>query len=185
MGLSPEMAIGQKQMLAFEGDEPIPEILATLRAGRVGGFTLFRHLNVVNPRQVRALTDTLQRAAAASGQPPLLIAVDQETGQLTAIDNGTTPFPGNMALGATGSTQLAHRAGYAIGRELAAMGINVNYAPVCDVNTNPQNPNVGIRSFGEDPALVSRMCAAFITGMQSAGRSSHGQALPRRRRHGR
>ncbi len=178
MGLSPEMAIGQKQMLAFEGDEPIPEILATLRAGRVGGFTLFRHLNVVNPRQVRALTDTLQRAAAASGQPPLLIAVDQETGQLTAIDNGTTPFPGNMALGATGSTQLAHRAGYAIGRELAAMGINVNYAPVCDVNTNPQNPNVGIRSFGEDPALVSRMCAAFITGMQSAGVAATAKHFP-------
>lgn len=178
MGLSPEMAIGQKQMLAFEGHEPIPEILETLRDQQVAGFTLFRHLNVVDPDQVRTLTDSLQRAAAASGQPRLLIAVDQETGQLTAVDNGTTPFPGNMALGATDSTQLAHRTGYAIGRELAAMGINVNYAPVCDVNTNPQNPSVGIRSFGEDPVLVSRMCAAFITGIQSAGVAATAKHFP-------
>lgn len=178
MTLTIEQAIGQKLMLAFAGTQPSPDILATIQTQHVGGVSLFRALNVVNPPQVRALTEALQRAAAASGQPPLLIAVDQEGGQLMAIGDGATSFPGNMALGATGSTELAHRAGHAIGLELAAMGVNVNYAPVCDVNTNPHNPTVGVRSFGEDPALVARMGAAFITGMQSAGVAATAKHFP-------
>jgi len=107
-------------------------------------------------------------AAAASCQPPLLIAADQEGGTLLAL-TGTTPFPGNLALGAAGSASLTRQTGYAIGRELAAMGINVNYAPVCDVNVNPQNPVVGPRSFGEDPARVAELSAAMVEGLQAAG----------------
>lgn len=164
MPLTLEQAIGPKLMLSFAGTEPSAEILAVLKRQHVGGITLFRALNVESPAQVRALTAALQRAAAASGQPPLLIAADQEGGQLMALGDGPTPFPGNMALGATGSEDLARRAGTAIGRELSAMGINVNFAPVCDVNINPQNPVVGTRSFGEDPALVARLSAAKIRG---------------------
>jgi beta-N-acetylhexosaminidase len=178
MTLTIEQAVGQKLMLAFAGTQPSPDVLATIQNQHVGGVTLFRALNVVDPPQVRTLTDALQRAAAASGQPPLLVAVDQEGGQLMAVGQGTTPFPGNMALGATGSTELAQRMGYAIGLELAAMGVNINYAPVCDVNTNPYNPSVGIRSFGEDPALVARMCAALIMGMQSAGVAATAKHFP-------
>lgn len=178
MTLTIEQAIGQKLMLAFVGTEPSSDIWTAIQDRHVGGVSLFRGLNVANPAQVRTLTGALQRVAAASGQPPLLIAVDQEGGQLAAIGNGTTPFPGNMALGATGSTELAHRTGHAIGLELAAMGVNVNYAPVCDVNTNPQNPSVGIRSFGEDPVPVARMCAAFIRGMQSAGVAATAKHFP-------
>src|SRR5207249_1874422 len=148
MKLTLEQAIGQKLMLSFAGVEPSPDILATLRRQHVGGVTLFRALNIAGPAQVRQLTAALQRAAAASGQPPLLIAVDQEGGQLMAIDGGTTCFPGNLALGAAGSSELAYQAGYALGCELSAMGINVNYAPSCDVNSNPQNPVIGTRSFG-------------------------------------
>jgi len=95
----------------------------------IGGVTLFRAMNVMNPAQVRALTDALQHAAVASGYPPLFIAPDQEGEQLIAI-GGTTPFPGNMALGATGSVDLARKTGYALGRELAAMGVNVNYPAI-------------------------------------------------------
>jgi beta-N-acetylhexosaminidase len=178
MTLTIEQAIGQKLMLAFAGTQPAPDVLATIKNQHVGGVTLFRALNVVDPPQVRALTDALQQAAAASGQPPLLVAADQEGGQLMAIGEGATPFPGNMALGATASTELAQRMGHAIGLELAAMGINVNYAPVCDVNTNPDNPTVGIRSFGEDATLVARMGAALITGMQSAGVAATAKHYP-------
>jgi len=173
-----ERAVGQKLLLSFVGKEPSAEILATLERWHVGGVTLFRASNVADPAQVCSLTDALQRAAAAAGQPPLLIAADQEGGQLVAIGAGTTPFPGNMALGATGSEELARRTGRALGRELAAMGVNVDYAPVCDVNSNPRNPVVGIRSFGEDPALVARLGAAMVEGMQSEGVAATAKHFP-------
>jgi beta-N-acetylhexosaminidase len=107
-----------------------------------------------------------------------LIATDQEGGQLMAIGEGTTPLPGNMALGATGSVELARKAGEVLGRELAAMGINVNYAPSCDVNINPQNPVIGIRSFGEDPAAVAQLAAAMIEGIQSQGVAATAKHFP-------
>src|SRR5205823_3267097 len=138
-----------------------------LRRGHIGGVTLFRSLNVRSPAQVRDLTASLQQAASAAGQLPLLIGVDQEGGTLMALA-GATPFPGNMALGATGSPDLARRAGFATGRELAAMGVNVNYAPVCDLTSDPHSPGVGTRSFGEDPALVGRLAASMVQGMQEA-----------------
>jgi beta-N-acetylhexosaminidase len=155
-------------MLGFTGHEPSPEILAMVSRRPLGGLTLFRALNIVNPAQVRELNSALQRAAHESGQPPLLIGVDQEGGTLIAIP-GTTPFPGNLALGATRSPELAYKTGHALGRELAAMGINVNYAPVCDVNVNPRNPVTGPRSFGEDPAMVAQLAAAMVEGLQAAG----------------
>jgi beta-N-acetylhexosaminidase len=80
-----------------------------------------------------------------------------------------TPLPGNMALGATRSLELARKAGEVLGRELAAIGVNVNYAPCADVNINPNNPVVGVRSFGEDPKLVGELAAAMIEGIQSQG----------------
>jgi len=177
MTLTIEQAVGQKLMLNFEGTKPSTEILETIHARHVGGITLFRALNVESLSQVRSLTAALQEAAAQAGQPPLFIAADQEGGQLMAIGD-TTLFPGNMALGATGSVHLARKTGYALGRELAAMGVNVNYAPVCDVNSNPQNPNIGIRSFGEDTAMVAHFCAAMVEGLQSSGVAATAKHFP-------
>ncbi len=169
--------MGEKLLLAFEGHRLSAEIATAIRERRMAGVTLFRHLNIAHAAQVRELTAALQRESAALGDPPLLIAVDQEGGQLIAIGE-TTPFPGNMALGATDSEQLAYEAGRAIALELAAMGINVNYAPVCDVNANPDNPVIGIRSFGESPALVARLASAMIKGMQSAGIAATAKHFP-------
>jgi beta-N-acetylhexosaminidase len=168
VSLTVEQALGQKLMLSFTGAEPSVEILALLTRQHVCGLTLYRARNVESPAQVRGLTAALQRAAAASGQPPLLIAADQEGGTLLALA-GTTPFPGNLALGAAGSPELARRTGHALGLELAAMGINVDYAPVCDLALNPKNAVVGPRSFGEDPARVADLSAAMVEGLQSAG----------------
>jgi beta-N-acetylhexosaminidase len=178
---SVERTIIQRLMLAFEGVQPPAEILAWLAALPPAGFTLFRHHNVEDPGQVRDLTATLQAAAAkagATGELPLLIAADQEGGQLVALGDGTTAFPGNMALGATGDADLAWRVGHALGRELAAMGVNVAYGPVCDVNTNPRNPNVGVRAFGDDPALVAALAVAVIDGLQAAGVAATAKHFP-------
>src|SRR5437868_13464248 len=141
MSLTIEQALGQKLMVSFDGETPSAAILAMLRQQPIGGITIFRHRNVANPGQVRALTAALQRAAAQAGQPLLALGADQEGGTLLALA-GTTLFPGNLALGAAGSAELARRTGQAIGRELAAMGLNVDYAPVCDVAQNVSNPVV-------------------------------------------
>jgi beta-N-acetylhexosaminidase len=169
MNLRPEELIGYKLMLAFEGHTPPQRVLDWIANRRVGGFSLFREVNYDTPAQVRELTAALQRAARAAGQAPLLIATDQEGGQLAAMGKGATQFAGNMALGATRDPELARRVGQAIGLELAALGVNVNYAPVLDLNTNPRNPSLGIRAFGDEPSVAATLGAALIAGLQSAG----------------
>ena len=172
-----EQRIGQKLLLAFECKELTPEVVSAFQKYLPCGVTLFRPFNIDSPSQLRALTDLFQRLARDLHMPPLLIATDQEGGQLMSIGDGT-PLPGNMALGATRSTKLARRAGEVLGRELAALGINVNYAPCVDVNVNPQNPVVGVRSFGEDPNLVGELAAALIEGMQSQGVAATAKHFP-------
>jgi beta-N-acetylhexosaminidase len=161
--------LGYKLMLAFEGTTPPSRILDWLAERPVGGFSLFRSLNVANPGQVRELTERLQTAVSPHFQSPLLIASDQEGGQLMALGAETTQFPGNMALAATRDPELARRVGQAMGTEMAAMGVNINYAPNCDINTNPGNPATGIRAFGDEPELAAQMAGAMVAGLQSAG----------------
>lgn len=170
--------IGQKFLLSFAGYQPPEGLLEALRSRQAAGVTLYRALNVKDPEQVRALAAALQGAARDTGQPPLLIAADQEGGQLLAIGAGATPFPGNMALGATGSEELARRAGRATGLELAAMGVNVNYAPVCDLLTRPGNATLGTRTFSDEPGLAARLAAAFVQGLQSAGVAATAKHFP-------
>src|SRR6185437_10769090 len=178
MPLTLEQAVGQQFLLSFDGTDELPdELKQVMQRQHVGGVILFRHKNISTLSKLRALTSALQRTARDSGQPPLLIAVDQEGGQLMAIGDGT-PFPGNMALGATRSEKLAYSTGQALGRELSALGINVDFAPVCDVNNNPRNPVIGTRSFGEDPRLVAKLSAAMIRGLQRSGIAATAKHFP-------
>ena len=148
-------------MLAFPGYELPAAMERRLREAPAAGITLFRYVNVDTPAQVRALVESAQAAATAGGHDgPLLIAADQEGGQLIALGDGSTAFPGSMALGATGDPDLAERVGRATGTELLAMGVNVSYAPSCDLASNPANPHLGIRAFGDDPAEVC--CARAV-----------------------
>lgn len=166
-------------MLAFRGTRMPPWLRRRLVEAPAAGVTLFRHANVASPAQTRALTAALQAAAGgAVKQPPLLVAADQEGGQLIALGDGTTPFAGNMALGAAGDAGLAERVGQAIGRELRALGVNVLYAPVLDVATSRANPALGVRSFGDDPAAVAALGAAFVRGVARAGVASTGKHFP-------
>lgn len=155
-------------MHSFKGYTPPPEILDAVRRGEIGAFCLFA-FNVISPAQLRELSLSLYVAAQEGGFPPPIIGIDQEGGQLIAVSEGATELPGNMALGATRSPELAEAAGRVLGRELLAMGVNMNFAPALDINNNPNNPAVGIRSFGDTPELVSELGQAMIRGMQAEG----------------
>jgi beta-N-acetylhexosaminidase len=152
-------------MVAFEGTSVDAQLADLMQDPRVAGVTLYGALNITNAEQTLRLTEDLERAAGR----PVLVAVDQEGGQLTAAGPETTHFAGNMALGATRDLGLAEQVGRALGTELRALGINANYAPVADVASRPWNPSLGIRAFGEEPSLVGAMTAAVVAGMQSAG----------------
>ncbi len=159
---------GVRFLRTFDGTEPSPGILAAIAEGRASGVTLFRARNVGSPAQVRELCARLQ-AARPAGDPPLVIGLDQEGGQLQAVGDGATAWPGNLALGATRSPDLAARAGRAIGAEAAAMGATLVFAPVCDLLYPVSATPLGTRSFGSDAALVGRLVGAMTRGLQEAG----------------
>jgi len=131
---------------------------------RVGGIILLGR-NVKTPEQVAATLNEMQARSAL----PLFIAADQEGGLITRFKHPFTVFPGNMALGATRSAQYCRDAAMVTAREIAAVGVNVNFAPSLDVNINPLNPIIGVRSYGESPELVTELGVAAVEGYQSAG----------------
>jgi beta-N-acetylhexosaminidase len=164
-------------MVAFAGTELPPSAERRIAELGVAGVTLFREHNVGDPPQIRRLTAAIQ-AARPPGAPPLLVAADQEGGQLIGLGDGTTQFAGAMALGAAGDEALAERVARATALELRALGVNVDYAPVCDVANNPANPALGIRSFGDDPAAVGRLAAATVRGLQDEGVAATAKHFP-------
>lgn len=167
----------QQIMFSFRGYTAPQEILDAVRKGIAGAFCLFAY-NVESPAQLRALCESLIDAAAQGGFPPPIIGIDQEGGQLMAVNGNATQLSGNMALGATRSPDLARQAGRLLGRELRTVGVNMNFAPSLDININPQNPVIGIRSFGDDPALVAELGVALIEGMQAEGVIANAKHFP-------
>ncbi|MFG1709440.1 glycoside hydrolase family 3 protein [Nonomuraea sp. M3C6] len=147
---------------------------------KLGAILYFRWSNNLNdPVKTAGLSNDLQRAALAQpAKIPLLIATDQEHGAVYRLDEPFTAFPGQMALGATRSAGHALAAGKVTGRELAALGINQDYAPVADVNINPGNPVIGVRSFGENTELVSDLTRASVRGLQQGGVSAAVKHFP-------
>ncbi|MFF3907433.1 glycoside hydrolase family 3 protein [Streptomyces sp. NPDC001848] len=121
--------------------------------------------NITSPGQLAALTAQLR-----AEREDVLVAIDEEGGDVTRLEVRTgSSFPGNHALGAVDDVDLTREVAHALGRRLAECGVNLNWAPSADVNSNPANPVIGVRSFGADPQLVARHTAAYVTGLQSAG----------------
>ena len=118
--------------------------------------------------EVGALPGVLERLQALA-DVPLLVSADMERGLSFRVRRGVVPLPYAMAIGATRSDQAARFSGEVTAREARALGLHWALAPVADVNNNPANPVINIRSFGEDPALVARLAAAFIRGARRAG----------------
>ena len=159
-------AAGQLLFAGFEGTE-IPEDLALLvREGRVGGVVLFSR-NVAGPEPLRRLVSDLH--ALAPPDRPLCVAIDQEGGRVQRLRAPWTEWPPMRTLGEFGSAQDSARLAAALGRELADLGIDLDFAPVVDVDTNPANPVIGDRSFSRDPEVVARHARAFVEALQGEG----------------
>ncbi|RII16060.1 putative lipoprotein YbbD precursor [Streptomyces sp. YIM 130001] len=166
--------------LARSTDTLTRDVLAVLQPGFTGTTApdwLLRRLdeglysvglfgrNIASEDQLAALTAQLR---AERGD--VLVAIDEEGGDVTRLEvRAGSSFPGNHALGAVDDPELTRQVATELGRRLAACGVNLNWAPSADVNSNSDNPVIGVRSFGADPALVARHTAAYITGLQSAG----------------
>lgn len=158
--------VGEMMCVGLHGAELTAPHRALLQEYGFGGVILFRR-NVVSAAQVATLNRDLQGARV--GEAPLLVSLDQEGGLVARMRGICTDFPAMEVLGRTGDVGLAHAFGACLGEELTALGFNLDYAPVVDVNSNPANPVIGSRSFGADPALVARMAAAQVHGMAAAG----------------
>lgn len=171
-GMTLEEQIGQILMVGFSGLTPSQEIITLIERYHVSNIILFSR-NIHETEQVFALTHQLQKHAREAGHRyPLSIAIDQENGIVQRMGEVATIFPGNMALGAIASENIAQEVARAVGEELRALGINMNLAPVVDINNNSANPVIGVRSFGEDPQQVGRLGAAMVRGYREAGIAS-------------
>ncbi|HHD2754145.1 TPA: glycoside hydrolase family 3 N-terminal domain-containing protein [Clostridium perfringens] len=154
------------------------EIAEVIDRYDLGGVILFAE-NVKEAAQTTTLIHDLQEVAIndKDGNLPLLITLDQEGGIVTRLGEGTN-LPGNMALGATRSEKASYDAGYVIGRELNALGVNVNFGPVLDTNNNPENPVIGVRSISSNPDLVGNLGANIAKGIQNQGVAATAKHFP-------
>ncbi len=156
----------------FVGTDPPPWVRRWLGEG-LGAVVLFAR-NVVDPEQVAALT-----AALRAERPDVIVAIDEEAGDVTRIESRHgSSRPGNLALGAVDDPELTEEVARDLGAELAALGVTLDYAPDADVNSNPDNPVIGVRAFGADPALVARHTAAWVRGLQAGGVAACAKHFP-------
>ena len=184
-GMSVDEKVGQMLMPDFRNWQKQGESKATgftvmndevgsiIKKYHLGGVILFAE-NVVGTEQTARLTDGLQKA---SPELPLFITIDQEGGIVTRLQTGTN-LPGNMALGAARSEKYAYQTGEIIGKELSSLGVSVNFGPALDVNNNPGNPVIGVRSFSSNPELVSKLGIQTIKGLQSQNMAATTKHFP-------
>ena len=173
----PEMT-GQMIMAGFEGTTLNSETEDLIRKHHVGGLILFSR-NYKNPEQLYNLIRDLQDVAASTSTGlPLFISVDQEGGRVARLTEPFTKYPPLCCVGNAGSEDLAYRFGQALAVELADVGINMDYAPVLDVHTNPDNPIIGDRAIASDPETVARLANSFIKGFRDKRMIPVGKHFP-------
>jgi beta-N-acetylhexosaminidase len=173
--LDEDRRAGQPIHIAIPGTALTEETRKTITAIKPGGVIFFG-FNLKHAAQIKKLTTDLQALAAELGLPPLLISTDQEGGYVKRVPEGVLQTPPAMDLGATGDRELCRATGYHVSRDLGALGINVFFAPIVDINNNPQNPVIGLRSFGTDLNTVLGCALPFEQGARQA--MHEGGALP-------
>ncbi|TJY43339.1 beta-N-acetylhexosaminidase [Cohnella pontilimi] len=165
--MSLEEKVGQMMLAGVKGTVLDESAKTMIRNDHVGGIILFKE-NVSGLRASTALINGLKKANA--GNPvPLFMSVDQEGGRVTRLPNDFLPMPANAVVGRTKDTGLAEQMGALIAKQLKLLGFNVDFAPVLDVNSNPNNPVIGDRAFGSTATLVKNMGLAEISGLRSGG----------------
>jgi beta-N-acetylhexosaminidase len=166
---------GQRLFIGVFGHDVTDETRRLVAEVQPAGFVIFGR-NVVDPGQVAGLNQALAELVPASH--PALIAVDQEGGRVARVRAPATTFPPMRAVGRADRPELTERVGAVMARELRAMGFHVDFAPCADVDSNPDNPVIGDRSFGPDPARVGAQVAAYVRGMQSEGIAACAKHFP-------
>lgn len=166
-GMTLEEKIGQMVIVGFDGYAVNDAIRAMIRNYHVGGIILYSY-NVQNSNQLLALVNTLKRVNAINGIP-LFISVDEEGGRVSRMPAELKKFPANAVIGSKNNGDLSYRIGKVIAEEIKAFGFNMDFAPVLDINSNPDNPVIGDRSFGPNPQIVSKLGVQTMKGIQAEG----------------
>jgi beta-N-acetylhexosaminidase len=166
--------IGQLFMVGFLGTSVTPDLAVFLKDYKPGGVILFSR-NLESIEQIVQLTNNLQQCSPKS---PLLISIDQEGGRVSRLPKGFTIFPPCEAIGQCHSGELAYAAAATIAKELKAVGINMNMAPVLDVNSNPDNPVIGDRAFSSSADTVGEMGLVTAAGLQDSKVVACGKHFP-------
>lgn len=169
-------AVGQRIMAGFPGTEIDEGFAQLVRTHKIGNVILFRR-NIESREQLTRLCRELKELIRAETGAEPLIAIDQEGGVVTRLSDDMLNTPGAMALAAAGG-DAPYRAGLLTARELRSCGVNFNLAPVLDVNSNPANPVIGVRSFGDDPERASELALAFMRGTLEGGVLACGKHFP-------
>lgn len=156
--------IGRLFIFGFKGKTVDDHVKKLIHEYNVTSLILFSH-NLGSEEEIIKLTSDLQKEAKSAGyKNPLLICIDQENGLVNRLDEVKFYLPGAMSLGAAASEEIAYKTGMLTSQYLKKLGINWNLAPVLDINTNPNNPGIGIRSFSDNPELASNLAYSFIEG---------------------
>ncbi|MDR3607436.1 MAG: beta-N-acetylhexosaminidase [Oligoflexia bacterium] len=159
-------ALGQLFITGFSGLELSEETTAFITQAGIGGVILFAH-NYENPGQVAELSNQIQECK--KGGLPLWVSVDHEGAKVQRFKKGFTKIPEAAVIGATDSPKLVFELSEMMGKELKAVGVNLNFCPVADIATNPKNPVIGPRSYGDNEEIVSKMVTAMVRGHMVAG----------------
>lgn len=159
---------GQRLCTGFSGTQLDADFIRHVRENKIGNVILFGR-NIAGREQLHRLCADIQALVTESTGYPAFIAIDQEGGPVSRLPEDTAVFPSAMAIAATGDPGNAYQAGLMTGTELKALGVNVNLAPVMDINTNPNNPVIGVRSFGGTPDVVGAYGTQMIRGLTDAG----------------
>jgi len=167
--MTDEQALAQVFMLGWVGAEPSPLIMEWIRQRNVGGVKIFGWNTADTQRLAKTVGEFQKVSLEGPFNIPLLVATDQEGGLVRHVKGSTSETPGNMAIGASGYPRDAYLAGYYIGKELALLGVNMNFAPTVDLFTNRDSTLIGPRAFGSDPVKAGILGAAFAKGQLASG----------------
>ncbi len=157
--------VGQLVLVGFEGYEIDAQVRELIEKYHVGGFILFKR-NISSPEQTIKLTNSLKKSNAVN-DIPLFLGIDEEGGSVSRLPNEFDKIPSNRKIGELDNGELSYQVGSVIGKAIKSLGFNMNFAPVLDINSNPHNPVIGDRAFGDNADIVARLGLQTIKGLQS------------------